>query len=142
VVAWPEAERAPRTYRLSNILALTPLDKAFKPPQAFDLARHWQASTRRFEAGIYSATATLRASAQGLRLLKELNSAVAEAVTRTAQAGADRSPWTEVTVPIESVPHATRQFLGLGTEVEVLRPAALRQALQRSIARLAQQYAA
>ena len=142
VVAWPEAERAPRTYRLSNILALTPLDKSFKPPKAFDLARHWQASTRRFEAGIYSATATLRASALGLRLLTELSSAVAEAVTRAAQASADGSPWTEVTVPIESVPHAARQFLGLGTEVEVLRPAALRQALQLSIARLAQQYAA
>lgn len=140
LVALPEAERDPRTYRLSSILRLTLLDKTFKPPKAFDLARHWQASTRRFEAEIYRGTATLRASAQGVRLLKELSSAVAEAVARTARAEADTPRWTRVTVPIESVPHATRQFLGLGTDVEVLQPAALRRQLQATIGRLARLY--
>ncbi|WP_088286793.1 YafY family protein [Ideonella sp. A 288] len=141
LVALPEAEREPRTYRLSSILGLTLLDKTFKPPKAFNLARHWQASTRRFEAEIYSGTATLRASAQGLRLLKELSSAVAEAVARTAQADPDMPRWIRVTVPIESVPHATRQFLGLGTEVEVLQPAALRRHLRAAIGQLARLYA-
>lgn len=141
LVALPEAEKAPRTYRLDSILALTPLDKSFKPPKTFNLARHWQASTRRFEAQIYRGTATLRASSVGLRLLKELSSAVAEAVTRSAQVDADAPQLTRVTVPIESVPHATRQFLGLGTEVEVLQPPALRQHLRALLGQLAQVYA-
>jgi predicted DNA-binding transcriptional regulator YafY len=141
VVALPETAKAPRTYRLSNILTLTALDKTFRPPKAFDLARHWQASTRRFEAEIYTGTATLRATALGLRLLKELSSAVAEAVTRTAQADTESTDWTQVSVPIESVQHATRQFLGLGTEVEVLQPATLRQQLRGSIGHLARRYA-
>jgi hypothetical protein len=38
------------------------LDKTFKPPKAFDLAHHWQTSTRRFEAEIDSTTATPRVS--------------------------------------------------------------------------------
>jgi predicted DNA-binding transcriptional regulator YafY len=141
LVALPEGEKQPRTYRLSSILELSALEKAFKPPRGFELAHHWQASTRRFEAGIYSGTATLRASALGLRLLKELSSAVAEAVTRTAQTEADAPQEVRVTIPIESVAHAARQLLGLGTEVEVLEPAALRQQMRSSIGQLARRYA-
>jgi predicted DNA-binding transcriptional regulator YafY len=140
LVALPEAEAAPRTYRLSSILALTLLDKTFRPPRGFNLAQHWQASTRRFEAEIYTTTARLRASPLGLRLLKDLSSAVAEAVARTGRADDGSSSWTEVTVPIESVPHAARQFLGLGTEVEVLQPAALRQQLRLAARQLARRY--
>lgn len=140
LVALPEGTSEPRTYRLSSILALTPLEQTFKPPRGFDLARHWQASTRRFEAQIYTGTATLRATAVGLRLLKELSGAVAEAVARTAQQDAADVTWTQVVVPIESLPHAARQFLGLGTEVEVLQPAALRQQLRTALSQLAQRY--
>lgn len=140
LVALPDGDAAPRTYRLSSILSLTALDKGFTPPRGFDLARHWQDSTRRFEAAIYSGSATLRASAVGLRLLKEQSSAVADAVTRSARADPDAPGWTRVTVPIESVSHATRQFLGLGLEVEVLQPAALRQQLRATLAQLAQRY--
>jgi predicted DNA-binding transcriptional regulator YafY len=140
LVALPHAERTPRTYRLSNILSLSALDKTFEPPRRFNLARHWQSSTRRFEAEIYSSTATVRASALGMRLLKALSSAVADAVTRTAQADADLPQWTRATVPIESVAHAARQFLGLGTELEVLEPAALRQQMRAMAGSLAQLY--
>ncbi len=141
LVARADATQEPRTYRLSSVVALTVLDQGFEPPRGFDLARHWQASTRRFEAAIYTGTATLRASAQGLKLLKELSSAVADAVAHTAQAETEPPRWTRVTVPIESLPHATRQLLGLGTEVEVLQPAALRQHLRRTLEQLAQRYA-
>lgn len=141
LVALPEAEPAPRTYRLSSILTLTLLDQTFETPKDFDLARHWRASTQRFEQAIYRTTATLRASTLGLRLLKELSSAVAEAVTRTARADADAPQRSQVTVPIESLPHAARQFLGLGTEVEVLHPAELRQHMRAAIEQLAQRYA-
>lgn len=140
LVALPDGQAAPRTYRLSSILSLTALDKGFTPPRGFDLARHWQDSTRRFEAAIYSGSATLRASAVGVRLLKEQSSAVADAVTRSARADPEAPGWTRVTVPIESVSHATRQFLGLGLEVEVLQPAALRQQLRATLAQLAQRY--
>lgn len=141
LVALPEGDRVPRTYRLSNILALVLRDRTFVPPRRFDLARHWQDSTRRFEAGLFTTTATLRASPLGLRLLKELGRAVADAVARSAHPGTGAAAWTEVTVPIESVPHATRQLLGLGTEVEVLAPAALRQSLRAAVALLARRYA-
>src|SRR2546423_12791438 len=44
------SSREPRTYRVSNILALRDTGDTFTRPAAFDLAGYWQASTRRFEA--------------------------------------------------------------------------------------------
>ncbi|MDO9356179.1 MAG: WYL domain-containing protein, partial [Solirubrobacteraceae bacterium] len=39
----------PRTYRVSNILALKVMAERFEAPRGFDLGAYWQESTRRFE---------------------------------------------------------------------------------------------
>ena len=78
----PNAE--PRTYRLSNILALTTLAQRFSAPRGFDLAAYWQESTRRFETGLYNETASLRVSPRGWRLLRQFSTAVAEAADQSA----------------------------------------------------------
>ena len=41
--------------------------------------------------------------------------------------------WTEVVVPIESIAHATGDFLRLGSEVEVLAPSDLREAMRDAV---------
>ena len=134
-------ERAePRTYRLSNIHALTVSDQHFKPPRDFDLAAYWQASTRRFETGVYRDTAVLRASARGVRLLREFSSAVADAVDATMTK--DKAGWSRVTVPIESVEHAADQLINLGADLEALSPPALRARLRLTAKRLTRLYAA
>jgi predicted DNA-binding transcriptional regulator YafY len=48
--------------------------------------------------------------------------------------------WTLARVPIESVGHATAQFLRLGTDIEVLEPPELRARMARTIAELAERY--
>jgi predicted DNA-binding transcriptional regulator YafY len=133
----PGAE--PRTYRLSNILALTALEQQFKAPRAFDLAAYWQESTRRFETGVYKGSALLRVSARGLRLLRQFSTAVAEAADLSAVK--DRKGWVRVSVPIESVAHAAGQLINLGADAEVLAPPPLRAELRRTARRLVALYA-
>ncbi len=129
-----------RTYRLSNILALTALDAHFTRPADFDLARHWAASTQSFVTGLYRDMAVLRVSPQGLKLLRGLGPAVAEAATRTAQAP-EADGWTRVVIPIESVDYAAQELLRLRAEAEVLEPAALRERLVETARQFATLYA-
>ena len=121
--------REPRTYRVAAIETAQLLDERFVRPAAFDLAAHWDESTRRFEQGVYRDFATLRVSALGLHRLRGFSPIVAQAADRSA-GPADRRGWRQVTVPIESVEHAAREMLRLGDAAVVLEPAALRDALR------------
>ena len=117
-----------RTYRLSNILELEVTEEAFERPADFDLAAWWLASTKRFEKELATDTAQLRVSAAGMKALRELGAAVAQAAEASA-GEPDEAGWRRVTIPIESVAHAAAQVLRLGAQAEVLKPAALRRAL-------------
>ncbi len=131
--------KEPRTYRLSNILELTLTDDVFVRPKTFDLAGYWAASTKRFEAELYRGEAVVRVSPRGVRMLRGLSAAVAEAVDRAADAAGSRG-WREVTIPIESIEHAAGQLLRLGAEVQVMEPAALRRRIADTIAAMASLY--
>jgi predicted DNA-binding transcriptional regulator YafY len=128
-----------RTYRLSNILSLAVLDAHFVRPEDFDLARHWAASTQSFETGMYRDMAVLRVSPQGLKLLRGLGPAVADAAARTAQAP-DADGWTRVVIPIEGIDYAAQELLRLRAEAEVLEPAALRERLVETARQFATLY--
>ena len=132
--------QAPRTYRLSNILELAVSDERFVRPEAFDLAAYWAASTRRFEAGLYRDQAVLRVTARGMKQLRALGQAIADAAEQSARDDAVPG-WQRVTVPIESVEHAVGQLLRLGPDAQVLKPVALRQRLTDTIAAMAALYA-
>ena len=128
-----------RTYRLSNILELEVGDESFERPTDFDLAAWWLASTRRFEKELAVDTAQLRVSAAGMKALRDLGAAVAQAAEASASE-ADEAGWRRVTIPIESVAHAAQQVLRLGAQAEVLKPAALRRELMERIEAVAAIY--
>jgi predicted DNA-binding transcriptional regulator YafY len=121
--------REPRTYRVAAIERADLLDERFARPPKFDLAAFWSESTQRFEQGVYRDVATLRVSPAGLSRLRGFSPIVAQAADRTAGAP-DSSGWREVTVPIESVEHAAREMLRLGSDALVLQPPALRDAIR------------
>lgn len=131
--AAPEGSKAvpaePRIYRLAAIHTMALLETGFEPPPDFDLARFWHAAAQRFEAGLQRGQAELRVSERGLRGLQQLGAAVAAAVQASAKRERGRHGWTRVTVPIESVEHASGQLLRLGAEAEVLAPPELRERL-------------
>jgi len=128
-----------RTYRLSNILELELTGESFERPPGFDLANWWLASTRRFEKELAVDTAQLRVSASGLKALRDLGAAVAQAAEGSASSP-DEQGWRRVTIPIESIPHAAAQVLRLGAQAEVLKPAALRRELLERVAAVAALY--
>jgi predicted DNA-binding transcriptional regulator YafY len=135
-----DGRREPRTYRFSNILELTVGEATFDRPAGFDLPAWWVETSQRFEADIFTGTATLRVSRTGLEWLARLGAGRARiAAEAVAAAGSAEGPF-EVTVPIESVAHATTDLLQLGAEAEVLAPPALRAAMRATAGRLALLY--
>jgi predicted DNA-binding transcriptional regulator YafY len=122
------AGKEPRTYRLDKIRELGARGEPFTRPKRFDLAKFWAASLERFEAGLYRGSAVLRASPLGLKRLRFLGAAIAQAADSSA-GKADSRGWMRVTIPIESIEHAARELIRLGAEAEVLQPAELREAL-------------
>ncbi|WP_141307519.1 helix-turn-helix transcriptional regulator [Streptomyces spinoverrucosus] len=123
VVAGP----GPRTYRVDQILQLAADDEEFNRPDDFDLAAYWTAYQRDFHDRLYRGKAVVRL-APGVTL------------ARAADHRTEKDDWTTVTVPIESVEHAHGEFLRLGTGVEVLAPAELRDRIARTVAELARTY--
>jgi predicted DNA-binding transcriptional regulator YafY len=63
-----------------------------------------------------------------MSLLHHLGSAVTEAAAETASVP-DAKGWVTVTIPVESTDQAAAELFRLGTEAEVLEPAALRRAI-------------
>lgn len=131
------AEGAPRTYRVSNITALTLLETASKRPAKFDLEHYWDAWRADFEARLMKERATVRLTPEGLRLLRIISPAAAEAVDEAGRPDGGR---IFAQIPVESIADATGQMLHLGAEVEVLTPPALRDAVAKAARHIAGLY--
>ncbi|MFI8194358.1 helix-turn-helix transcriptional regulator [Streptomyces sp. NPDC085946] len=129
VVAGP----GPRTYRVDRILELTATEEEFTRPEGFGLAAYWAAYQRDFHDRLHRSEAVVRL-APGVALPGRAG----EAARRTGRP--DGGGWTRATVPIESVDHAHAEFLRLGTGVEVLAPAELRERIARTVTELAARY--
>lgn len=130
---------APRTYRISNIQAVQPLSAPVRRPARFDLPRYWADAIRRFEAGLYTGEAELLATPEGLKGLAAISSAVARGVA-AAPPSRRQDGRVALTIPIESIAHATAQLLRHSPAVEVVRPLALRRALIERVRATARLY--
>ncbi|KTE01151.1 hypothetical protein ATE68_09985 [Sphingopyxis sp. H038] len=120
-----------RIFRIANIDELTVGDTSFERPADFHLASWWQAEQVRFEAELFGATATVRASPDGCKRLAAQSPRGAEAVARAGVPAIDG--WREMTMRVEDSDHGARDMLALGAEVEVISPFSFR----RRIAALA-----
>jgi predicted DNA-binding transcriptional regulator YafY len=133
VVAGP----GPRTYRVDQILDLTVREEEFTPPADFDLAAYWRSYQADFHARRYQGEAVVRLAPLAAA---SLTGAAARALTETRVEEPDGR--VRAVLPIESLDHAHRTFLGLGTDVEVLHPPELRERLAETVRALAARYAA
>ena len=131
------AGEQPRSYRVANIVDMTPTEERFDRPKDFDLVRFWTAAARSYEVGLYRGKASLRVSPSGMLRWGHFASAVAEAAAATATPP-DAQGWVSVVIPIESIPQAATDLLRLGTDAEVLEPPELR----RRIGELARELSA
>lgn len=117
-----------RIFRVSNIKAHARLEGVFERPAGFDLQSWWPAQLARFEEGLRPGTARLRASPIGLTRLAALGAYAAKAVSAAGTPSADG--WVEVTLPIETVEQAALALLGIGPQIEVIEPEAVRARLR------------
>ena len=140
LVARPAKSDEARIFRLSNVASPTVLKHGFSYPVQFDLAAYWAVATRRFEASIYHDQAKLLVSPRGLALLQGFPAAIADAATRSARPAARPRNWLRVTIPIESVEHASHQLLRLGAEASVQAPLELREKVKQISLRLVEMY--
>ena len=134
-----QRETGIRTYRLSQIQALTPLDEYFERPADFDLPRHWRDSTASFEREIYIGVARVRATRRGVSRLKDISQRVKEVIEAQSLAF-DEEGFAMLDVPIEEETWAAREMTRVGAEVEVLEPAGLRARMTEIARRLANFY--
>jgi predicted DNA-binding transcriptional regulator YafY len=134
VAASNRQTRSPNTYRVDQIVAVTPLDQPFEPLSDFDLATYWNDSVRSFKERLRSGTALIRLSETGAEHYRQ--------ATGERPVVTDRSTdgWSTALVPIESIGHARGVFLQLGAHVEVLEPADLRAAMTAAAHELAALY--
>ncbi|MEV6209406.1 WYL domain-containing protein [Kitasatospora sp. NPDC051914] len=114
-----------RTYRIDQIIGLRELEEEFALPDGFDLGTYWTGYLKDFRARLHTGQALVRLTPEGAR--------------RLGVAGAGDG-WTEALVPIESIDHAHGEFLRLGTDIEVVAPAELRDRIAGTVRALAARY--
>lgn len=129
-----------RIYRVAAVRALEITDEPNTRPRNFDLAGFWVTAARDFEAGLRSETARVRLSPRGVQLLRDVNPAGADAVA-AQHPSPPANGWIEATIPFERLPHAVREALRMGADMEVLAPAALRAAIAKEAVRIRQMHA-
>jgi predicted DNA-binding transcriptional regulator YafY len=129
-----------RTYRVTNIEALTPLEETFTRPAGFDLAEFWREHVERYERADIDETAVVRLSPAGIAALPDiLGPKAARLVSRTLEP-ADADGWQRATVPLENVPHAAAGLLRLGADAQVLAPPELVAHMGKTIRAMARLY--
>lgn len=129
--AWYVVARAHddlRTYRISNVLSLTPTGERFTRVAGFVLAEHWQRHLADLDRRRLQEVARVRVSAALRERLPDHPSHPLTAVVGVA--GAAPGP-VVVDLPIESIGRAAADLVVFGAEVEALGPPALRDELAR-----------
>ena len=112
----------PRTYRVSAIAEAIPLDEEFARPSGFDLAQWWQAHVQAHERAETASTAVVRMSPNALGVLSDMLGPLACTHAMRTITPPDQDGWHQVTIPLESVPHAAAALLRLGAEAQALAP--------------------
>ena len=128
-----------RTFRLSQIRALTLLDEHFTRPADFDLPKHWRESTASFEREIYVGVAKVRATKRGVSRLREISQRVKDEID-AQNPSYDDTGFATLNIPIEEETWAAREMTRVGAEVEVLEPATLREKMTEIARTLAAYY--
>ena len=103
----------------------------------FDLARYWQASTRRVETELYRLRAVILVTLPGFAILQRLAAPFVKAAMTVEPAPDGRR---RVALPVVSIREAAADFLRWGAEIEVLEPPELRARMAEIAGQLAALY--
>ncbi|MFF7555554.1 helix-turn-helix transcriptional regulator [Streptomyces olivaceus] len=132
--------RGYRVYRIDRFAAVAAGEERFARDDGFDLPAFWADRAEEFARSLLRSEVVVRLSARGLRALPHAVDAPAARAALEHAPAPDPDGWVTVTLPVESEEVAHGQLRGLGPEVEVLAPGALRERFARDARRLAELY--
>jgi len=130
------SRNGPRTYRVSEILELHPLDEAFERPGDFSLGEYWQDYLDEFDRRRHRGEATIRLSPRGFERLPDLFGHIAAVAAKADVSDVDDEGWVTTRIPIEEMGHSLGQFLRLGADVWVIEPIELRDQIAATVKEL------
>jgi len=118
-------------YGVANIVEAEMLDQRFERASKFDLSAHWPKAVRAYEAGLNRLAASVRLSPQGRSMLHLFGLHVVEHAGQTATCP-EEAGRVRCELLLESTEFGVRDLLRLGTDVEMLAPSELYDALKRA----------
>ncbi|WP_369258116.1 helix-turn-helix transcriptional regulator [Streptomyces sp. R35] len=136
----PGPFRGYRVYRIDRFTAVAPGEERFGRDETFDLPGFWEERAEEFARSILRAEVVVRLSPEGVGKLSYAVDPASAKQALSACGAPDGRGWVTVTLAVESEEVAHAQLTGLGPEVEVLSPAALRDRFAVDAARLAALY--
>lgn len=130
---------AVRGYRADRFELAEPTGEKFSRPDRFDLAAFWNSWRDEFERGLPVVQVSVRARPRCVAQLRRVvEPAYVSTVDWRCPAGADG--WIRLDLPFEKLEYVPAALLGLGGDVEVLGPAALRGQMATAAAALGTLY--
>ncbi|WP_329548080.1 YafY family transcriptional regulator [Streptomyces sp. NBC_01356] len=129
-----------RVYRIDRFTAVDGAADRFSREEGFDLPGFWAERAEEFARSILRAEVVVRLSPEGVRRLPYVVDPASAREALSVSGPPDSGGRVTVTLPVESEEVAHSQLTGLGAEVEVLSPAALRDRFAGDAARLASLY--
>ena len=133
------ADGQPRTYRVSRVSRVQPLDGPFERPAGFDLAAFWAEASSAYERDTPRVTVALRIARDRLDRLRGV---IGERPFDTIERLDDPDPdgWLRIRVKLDWPNEATTQILAVGPGCELLEPEPLRERIAEEARRLAARY--
>lgn len=129
-----------RVYRIDRFTAVDGREDRFSRDEGFDLPGFWAARAEEFARSILRSEIVVRLSPVGVRRLPYVVDPTSAREALSAGGIPDGDGWVTLTLAVESEEVAHTQLMGLGPEVEILSPAALRDRFAAEAARLAALY--
>jgi predicted DNA-binding transcriptional regulator YafY len=135
------SRRTMRTYRVNQIVRITPATTSFVPDPTFDLPAAWDTFVDQFRERLNVVTAAVRLTRTGRDWLRaEGDPAITAAIAHSIGAGTDDDQSQVVQLPFESIERAASDILRLGLDAEAINPPELVRHLAHTITELATRY--
>ena len=113
---------AMRTYRVSRLTEIRLQTRSFERDPDFDIINYWEKSSAQFLQGLPSYPVTLRVKANTLIYFQHMQSGRYDVLEQADE-------WWTITVHFTVFEEARTSVLGLGTDVEVIQPIELQDAV-------------